>query len=108
MHQVTVPTLDIKFKQKYVPNCKEFAVFHTLYNILRIIAPILVVLFGTLDYAKAVIASDIEKMEKSKKQFPKRLILLVLFIMVPFIISFLIGTFSSLDTSIAKCIVNGK
>lgn len=108
LHQVTAPTLDIKFKQKYVPNCKEFAVFHTLYNILRIIAPILVVLFGTLDYAKAVIASDIEKMEKSKKQFPKRLILLVLFIMVPFIISFLIGTFSSLDTSIAKCIVNGK
>lgn len=108
LHKVAAPTLDIKFKRQYVPNCKDYAVFHTLYNILRIIAPILVVLFGTLDYAKAVIASDVEKMEKSKKQFPKRLLLLVLFIMVPFIISFLIGTFSSLNTSIARCIVNGS
>lgn len=98
----------IKFDQNYVPDCKDYEVFHNIYNILRVIAPILVILFGTLDYAKAVIASDVEKMEKSKKQFPKRLILLVLFIMVPFIISFLINSFSFTNTTIASCVVNGK
>lgn len=108
LYSVSAPKLNIDFDYKYVPDCDDFQELHTIYNILRIIAPILVILFGTLDYAKAVIASDVEKIEKSKKQFPKRLILLVLFIMIPFIISFLIGTFSSLDTNIAKCIVNGK
>lgn len=99
---------NIEFDKPYVPDCDDFTELHTIYNILRIIAPILVVLFGTLDYVKAVMASDIEKMEKSKKKFPKRLLLLVLFIMVPFIISFLISTFSSTDTNIARCIVNGS
>lgn len=107
LHKVSVPELDIKFDQIYVPNCKDYKVFHDLYNILRIIAPTLVVLFGTLDYAKAVLASDVEKMEKSKKQFPKRLLLLVLFVVVPVIVSILINNFSSTNTTLAQCIING-
>lgn len=107
LHKTSVPELNINFDQIYVPNCKDYKVFHDLYNILRIIAPTLVVLFGTLDYAKAVLASDVEKMEKSKKQFPKRLLLLVLFVVVPVIVSILINNFSSTNTTLAQCIING-
>ena len=108
LYSVSAPKIDIQIVKHYVPDCDDFQVFHTIYNILRVIAPILVIIFGTLDYAKAVIASDIEKMEKSKKNFPKRLLLLVLFIMVPFIISFLISNFSSTNITIARCVVNGS
>lgn len=108
LYSVSTPKIDIQIAKHYVPDCDDFQVFHTIYNILRVIAPILVIIFGTLDYAKAVIASDIEKMEKSKKNFPKRLLLLVLFIMVPFIISFLISNFSSTNITIARCVVNGS
>ena len=72
LYSVSAPKLNIDFDYEYVPDCDDFQELHTIYNILRIIAPILVILFGTLDYAKAVIASDVEKIEKSKKQFPKR------------------------------------
>lgn len=99
---------NITFDPHYTPKCEDYEELHNIYNILRIIAPILVILFGTLDYAKAVIASDIEKMEKSKKNFPKRLLLLVLFIIVPFIVSFLISTFSSTNITVARCVVNGS
>ena len=71
-------------------------------------APILVILFGTIDYAKAVMASDVEKMQKAKKNFPKRLGLLLLFIFVPLIVSFLIKEFSGNSTNLMYCIINGK
>lgn len=100
------PDLNIDFKP-YKVTCDDVAIFHTFYVILEIMAPILVILFGTIDYAKAVMASDVEKMQKAKKNFPKRLGLLLLFIFVPLLVSFLIGEFSSTNSSLMYCIING-
>ena len=52
-------------------------------------------------------------MEKSKKKFPKRLILLVLFVLVPIIIKIILNLFSEstgIKTGIdlMRCIVLGK
>lgn len=105
---------NIEFDYKYQVNCDDFKTLHTIYVILEIAAPIAVILLGSLDYAKAVMASDIEKMEKSKKKFPKRLLLLLLFVFVPIIIQIIIKLFSQtndsvdLDTSLMKCIISGK
>lgn len=104
----------INFKSKYKVKCKDFEALHTIYLILEIAAPIAVIVFGSLDYAKAVMASDIEKMEKSKKKFPKRLLLLVLFVLVPILIQIILKLFSTTsdsidaDTSLMKCIILGK
>lgn len=100
------PLLNIEF-EPYKITCDDVAIFHTFYVILEIMAPILVILFGTIDYAKAVMASDVEKMQKAKKNFPKRLGLLLLFIFVPLLVSFLIGEFSSTNSSLMYCIING-
>lgn len=106
LNKVKAPDLDINFKP-YEVTCDDVAIFHTFYVILQIMAPILVILFGTIDYAKAVMASDVEKMQKAKKNFPKRLGLLLLFIFVPLLVSFLIGEFSSTNSSLMYCIING-
>lgn len=104
----------IQFDYKYKANCKDFKALHTIYLILEIAAPIAVIVFGSLDYAKAVMASDVEKMEKSKKKFPKRLLLLVLFVLIPIIIQIMLNLFSQasdsvdLDTNLMKCIILGK
>lgn len=105
--RVDAPQLNIEFKP-YKLKCEDVEVFHTIYKIITILAPILVILFGSLDYAKAVIASDVEKMEKSKKQFPKRILLLVLFVLIPQIVSILIELFSTTDTNLMKCIISGS
>ena len=104
--------MDIEFTG-YKVKCKDVKVFHTLYVILEIAAPIAVIIFGSLDYAKAVMASDIEKMEKSKKKFPKRLILLVLFVLVPIIIKIILNLFSKTTgiktgINLMRCIVLGE
>ena len=64
-------------------------------------------MFGSLDYAKAVMASDIEKMEKSKKQFPKRLLLLIVFVLVPIFVRILIS-FTNTNTNLMECIISGS
>lgn len=106
--RVDAPQFNIEFKKHYKLKCEDVEVFHTIYKILTILAPILVILFGSLDYAKAVIASDVEKIEKAKKQFPKRILLLFLFLIIPIIIKILINLFSTTDTSLMKCIISGS
>ena len=114
IHNISLPSTNIDYEYKYKVKCEDFEALHTIYLILEIAAPTAVIVFGSLDYAKAVMASDIEKMEKSKKKFPKRLLLLVLFILVPILIQIMLNLFSKtndsidVNTSLMKCIILGK
>lgn len=49
----------------------------------RIIVPIIVIGLGTLDLAKAVIASNEDEMKKAQKTFVKRVIIGVAFFLIP-------------------------
>lgn len=89
-------------------NCSDFSAFHTIYVIILIIAPIIVIVLGSIDYAKAVMASDIEKMAKFKKKFPTRLILLVVLFLVPALIRLIIGLSSNLNNTVMNCIITGN
>lgn len=110
--EITLPHFDSDTFEPYTVKCEDVKVFHTIYVILQIAAPIAVIIFGSLDYAKAVIASDVEKMEKSKKKFPKRLLLLVLFVVIPIVINAILSLYSmstdkDMDTSLMYCIIKG-
>lgn len=50
---------------------------------VRIIVPILVIVFGIIDFAKAVIASKEDEMKKAQSTFIKRLIIGVAFFFIP-------------------------
>ena len=52
----------------------------------RIIVPILVILLGSLDFAKAVIAQKEDEMKKAQSTFIKRLIIGVAFFFIPSIV----------------------
>ena len=114
INNISLPSTNINYEYKYKVKCEDFEALHTIYLILEITAPIAVIVFGSLDYAKAVMASDVEKMEKSKKKFPKRLLLLVLFLLVPILIQIMLKLFSKtndtidVDISLMKCIILGK
>lgn len=57
----------------------------------KIIVPILVIILGTLDFAKAVIAGKEDDMKKAQKTFIKRLIIGVVFFFVPVFVDLLMG-----------------
>lgn len=55
-------------------------------TLIQIIAPILVVAFGTKDMLMAVTASNEDKMKKAQKDFVKRIIIAVIIIFLPIIV----------------------
>ncbi len=64
---------------------------HTALSILRIIAIALIMVLGTIDMAKAVIASNEDEMKKAQKTFIKRLIVCVAIFLVPMIVDILMN-----------------
>lgn len=66
-----------------------FSFLGQMFNILKIIIPILIIVMGTIDLLKAIISSDENEIKKAKNIFIKRLILgIVVFFIFP-IVSFL-------------------
>ena len=89
-------------------NCSNFEALHIIYTIILIVAPILVIIFGSIDYSKAVMTSDLEKMDKFKKRFKPRLIALIVLFLVPLLIKLILSLNSDLSNTMLNCVVNGK
>ena len=64
-------------------------------RILQIAVPIGLILFGTIDMAKAVIAGDEKKMKEAQKPFIKRIISAVIVFLIPYIVSVVVGLVTS-------------
>lgn len=56
-----------------------------------ILGPILLIFFGSLDFAKATVASDQEALKKTWKTFSKRLLATILLFLSPVIVNFIIS-----------------
>ena len=64
-------------------------------RILQIAVPIGLILFGTIDMAKAVIAGDEKKMKEPQKPFIKRIVSAVIVFLIPYIVSVVVGLVTS-------------
>lgn len=88
----------IGFLVDSVSNCTDNA---SLLNVLRLIRqiikylqiliPIALILWGTIDMGKAVIAGDEKKMKEAQKPFVKRLISAIIVFLIPFIVNLAIN-----------------
>ena len=88
--------------------CSDIKYVTTAWLIIRVVAPFLAILFGSLDFFKAMLASDEKKMKEARGKFPKRIIAFVLLIVLPFAIQFIfknIGTYGSQNLCLLKCVV---
>lgn len=74
----------------------------TAVKILRIAIVAALVLWGTIDMGKAVIAGDEKKIKEAQKPFVKRLVSAVIVFLIPYIISIVMGLVTS-DKSYQKC-----
>lgn len=70
----------------YTWTCEDVKHVTFIYTALRIIAPFLLILFGSIDFFKAVIAGDVKKQQEARIKFPKRLIAFLLLLILPFIV----------------------
>lgn len=70
------------------------------FKFIKIIAPILVIVYGTLDYAKVVFADKDDSLKKANSTFLKRIIAAVIIFLLPFILTFIINVVPGLNTSL--------
>ena len=82
----------------------------TIILIIKIVVPILLIIFGMLDLGKAVVAAKEDEIKKGQHTFIKRLITAAIVFVVIQVVQLLIGFISSdkTVTSCFNCFVNGK
>jgi hypothetical protein len=87
-------------------NCKVFQkITAPIWTAIRIIAPILAIVLGALDFLRATAASDEKEMKKATSNFVKRLIMLALLFLLTYLINFIVGLVSGVDLgNIAQCL----
>lgn len=94
----------------YILTCDDVKILHDIWVIIIIIAPVLVIFMGVLDFGKAVVSSKEENIKKAWSKFPKRVLAVIFLILVPLLISLILSLTNDNaagDTSLMKCIIRG-
>lgn len=93
----------------YVPEAFP-ALIHTIITIIKIVVPILLVIFGMLDMGKAVVAAKEDDIKKGQQTLIKRVIAGLIVFFVIQLVQLLIGFVSDKDSATLRCFncfVNG-
>ncbi len=80
-----------------------WALIGTIIQIIRIAIPILIVLLGTIDLGKAVVAGDDKKIKEAQGMLIRRIIYGVAIFFVLVIVQTIFGTLGGRDTANGKC-----
>lgn len=82
-------------------NGETMKLIRELFGYVKIAIPVILIVMGSIDFVKAVVASDDQKMKKAQKDFVTRLIVGVAIFFVPSILEFLLSLIE-----IETCIVH--
>ena len=97
--------------KEYPVDCADWEDFNDVWNVIKLGGPFLYIIFAAFDFFKIVMAGDEEAIKKAKKTIPKRLIIFIIFLLVPFVVEFIAGTFGTHNANnlqVFKCIVKGS
>lgn len=75
----------------------------TAIKLLQIVVPIALILFGTIDMGKAVIAGDEKKMKEAQKPFVKRIVAAVIVFVIPFIVNLVMNLVTTNNDEWKQC-----
>lgn len=74
-----------------IQSTNTYKVIKQVFTWIQIAAPIMLIIFGVLDFGKAVASGEADAMKKSQGAFVKRLIITAIIILLPVIIDLIIG-----------------
>jgi len=64
-------------------------VVHIAINLIKFVIPIILIVMGVMDIAKAVLSSDDKKTKEAQKQFVSRIIYAIIIFLIPTIVTLL-------------------
>lgn len=77
-------------------------------NVIQIVVPIALIIFGSIDLLKGIIAGDEKKISAARKPFIQRLVSAILVFLIPFIVNFAINAFVRDATAWKTCYKNAR
>ena len=83
---------------------------HTIFQVVKIAVPIILIAFGMLDMGKAIVQQKEDDIKKAQQIFIKRIISAILVFFIAMIVQLIFGLISNDDDSFIECIdcfVNG-
>lgn len=75
-----------------------------VYLLLRILVPTLIIVLSVVDFLGVVFSGDSEKMEKAKSKFIKRIVIGILFILIPAILELVLRLAGVIDSSLTEVV----
>ena len=75
-------------------------------DIIKIAVPILLIIMGSIDFAKAIIAGKDDEIKKSQSTFIKRVIAAVIVFFVPTIVGLLLSLINQDKNACLSCVLN--
>jgi len=65
----------------------NYNLIQELFSLIMLLGPVLLIVYGTLDFAKATLSGDESALKKAGTNFGKRILALILLFLIPFIVS---------------------
>lgn len=78
-------------------------IVHMIVLIIKIVVPILLIVFGMMDLAKAVMAQKEDEIKKGQQTFVKRLIAAIIVFFVITVVQMVIGFLAGDEDSVTTC-----
>lgn len=79
-----------------IPN-QLFNFVATIVRLIRVAVPILLIIFGMVDFAKSVVAKNEDDVKKFRKQFVSRLISAIVVFAIVYVVQFAVNLISSVE-----------
>ena len=79
-----------------IPN-QLFNLVATIVRLIKIAVPVLLIIFGMIDFAKSVVAKNEDDVKKFRKQFISRLISTFIVFAIVFVVQFAVNLISSVE-----------
>lgn len=84
-------------EDKVVTNGETIKIVRRIYHIIKILIPVLIILLSVIDFLKVVIVDDEKNYKSAWDKFIKRLMIGVIFFIVPILVSFILN-YSGIET----------
>ena len=98
--QNKIDAVDRKVEQEEKPvvtNGETIKLVKQIYDIIKILIPVLIVVLSIIEFLKVILISDDKNYKSAWDKFIKRVIIGVIFFLVPLLVSFLLNI-SGIDT----------
>ena len=82
-----------------IPNVL-FNVVSVIVKLIKIAVPVLLIVFGMIDFAKSVVAKNEDDVKKYRKQFFSRVISAVVVFLIVFVVQFAVNLISSVEDTV--------